>query len=110
MEDGERLLRLGSGLVRVIFHEDDQFYRKDDETREYPLKVLPIPNGLMAIRLHKYLSEWGGLTKQGELNYELGRELENLVGSKDIEDKQFGVRIGISQSDTYPVDFYRIVN
>jgi len=110
MEDGERLLRLGSGLVRIIFHEDCKFYRKDDETKENPLKVLPISNGFMVIRLHQYCSEWSGLTKQGELNYELGRILETLVGPKDIEDKQFVVRIGISQSDTYPVDFYRIVN
>ena len=108
--EGCRLMHLGSELVRIILHGDGKFYRKDDENKENPLKVLPLSNGFIIIHLWQYHDDQYGPTKQDEMNYEIERELESLVGSKNIEDEQFGVRIGMSQSDNHPVDFYRILN
>jgi len=110
IEEENRLVRLGSSLWRIILHDDCKFYREDDKNKENPLKVLPVPNGFTIINLWEYLNDEYGPPKQYELYYELGRELEKLVGSNDVQYNQFGVRIGIPESNAYPVDFYRIIN
>jgi len=109
INEEHRLVRLGSSLVRIILHED-KFYREDDTNKENPLNALLISNGSITINLWSYHNDEYGPSKQYEMDYELGRQLEKLVGSENVEGGQFGVRIGISQPDAYPVDFYRIVN
>ena len=105
-----RLVGLGSSLVRIILHEDGKFYREDDINKGNPLNALLISNGSIAIYLWAYNNDEYGPPKKYEMDYELGKQLEILVDSKDTEGKQFGVTIDISGLDIYNVDFYRIVN
>lgn len=101
-------INLGSYLVRIVFHEDGNFYREDDENKKKPIKVSPIKNGLNILRLYEHQYEYGPTYKE-ELNHNLAEKITQLTNKEKVLQGNIAVRMNQTRlSDHIVYEFYRI--